>query len=231
MKKFVLETKAALGVAPKTVDREFDEAAAKVKAIDHALSDYKSAMERMKSASQALVTAMESVSKAFETMSAGDDVPASIKAVSTDYAEVVKKAHYEYIVDYKKATEDNENVTDLKNLTAECKKLEAKRNKVMSEYDTYRDSVSKKEAEYSKKGKSLTDSKHYNEEVSKRDSLKSDFENADKEFKDKFAELETKKHSSYMAGMSSYLASTSQFIASIEHEMSAVKSKAAAAKV
>lgn len=231
MKKFVLETKAALGVAPKTVDRDYDEKAAKVKAIDKAITEYNSAFSRMKSASQSLVTAMESMSKALEVMTTGDDVPAPMKAAATEHKELVKKAQDEYLTEFKKAADDSASLTEVKNLAAECKRLETKRNKVMSEYDTYRDAVSTKEAEYSKKGKDLTGSKHYNEEVAKRDSLKAEFESADKEFKSKFDELESKKLSSYMAAMTAYLAGTWQMMAAIEKEMAAAKAKAAKVKV
>ncbi|GET88236.1 hypothetical protein, conserved [Leishmania tarentolae] len=231
MKKFMLETKAALGVAPKTVDVDFDEKAASLKTINSTLSDYKSAIERTRSASESLVSAMESMRKVMETMARGDDVPESVKSVVKDYTQLTQKSQSEFLVDFKKTINEGESTADITTLVGKCKRLEAKRNKVMSEYDAYRDSVSKKEETYRKKGKDLSDSKGYNEEVAKRDSLKAEFERIDKEFKEMYAELEKKKLHSYMHAISIYLAGTSQLMASIQKEMESTKKKADTVKV
>jgi predicted RNase H-like nuclease (RuvC/YqgF family) len=225
MKKFVMDTKAALGTAPKTEDKDFDLKAAQVKGIERAVSDYKSAMEKMKSAATSLATAMEAMSKAFQVLSSGDDATEAMKSMANEYEAAARKVSDRILVDFKKAIDDHENMSAVKDLASECKKLEGTRNKVMAEYDTYREAVSKKEAEYKKKNKDLSDSKYYNEEVSKRDSLKADFEKADKEFKSKYEELEKAKILAFSDGMSAYLASTSQFIESIEKELASAVAK------
>lgn len=226
MKKFMLDTKATLGLAPKTVDKDYDEKAAIVKEVDQALSEYKSAMERMKSAAQTVVTAMEGVCKAFEKLTEGSDVSESMKGISGDYEAAVKKIKDEDLFDFKRSIDGPAAVLDLKSLVDECKKLEDKRSKVMNEYDVYRETVSKKEEEYRKKGKELTDSKHYTDELAKRDALKSQFEEADKDFKTKFGEVEKKKLSTYLGFMSSYLGSTSQFFSAAEKKIVPLKEKA-----
>lgn len=227
MKKFVMDTKAALGTAPKTEDKDYDAKAANVKGIEKAVSDYKSAMSKMKSASQSFASAMEAMSKAFEVLGNAEDSTEAMKSTVKDYQAVITKVNEQFLVDFKKAIDDHESMTVVKDLAAECKKLESKRNSVMAEYDTYRDAVHTKEVEYKKKNKDLTSSKHYQEDVAKRDSLKADFEKADKEFKDKYAELEKEKVATYKNGMSAYLTSTSQFLTSVEKELSPVASKAA----
>lgn len=226
MKKFVMDTKAALGTAPKTEDKDYDAKAATVKGIEKAISDYKSAMSKMKSAAQSFTSAMEAMTKAFEVLGNSEDSTEAMKTTATDYAAVVKKVNDQFLVDFKKAIDDNEGMTVVKDLASECKKLESKRNSVMAEYDTYRDAVHTKEVEYKKKNKDLSDSKHYQDEVAKRDSLKADFEKADKDFKDKYAELEKEKVSTYRGGMAAYLTSTSHFLDSIEKELAPVASKA-----
>lgn len=221
-----MDTKAALGTAPKTEDKDYDAKAANVKGIEKAISDYKSAMSKMKSASQSFASAMEAMSKAFEVLSNGEDSTEAMKNTSKDYAALVKKVNDQFLVDFKKAIDDHESMAVVKDLAAECKKLESKRNSVMAEYDTYRDAVHTKEVEYKKKNKDLSDSKHYQDEVAKRDSLKADFEKADKDFKDKYAELEKEKVNTYRSGMSAYLTSTSHFLDSIEKELAPVAKKA-----
>lgn len=226
MKKFVMDTKAALGTAPKTEDKDYDQKAANVKGIEKAISDYRSAMEKMKSAASSFASAMEAMSKAFDVLGNADDATDAMKAMAKDYEAAVKKVNDHILVDFKKAIDDHENMSTVKDLASECKKLESSRNKVMAEYDTYRDAVHTKEVEYKKKNKDLSDSKHYHEEVAKRDSLKADFEKADKEFKEKYDELEKAKVSTYSKGMSAYLTSTSQFLDSIEKEMAHASAKA-----
>lgn len=226
MKKFVMDTKAALGTAPKTEDKEFDQKAANVKGVEKAISDYRSAMEKMKSAASSFASAMEAMSKAFDMLSKAEDATDAMKEMAKEYEAASKKVNDNILVDFKKAIDDHENMTAVKDLASECKKLESSRNKVMAEYDTYRDAVHTKEVEYKKKNKDLTDSKHYNEEVAKRDSLKAEFEKADKEFKDKYDELEKAKVATYSTGMSAYLTSTSHFLESIEKELAHAVSKA-----
>ncbi|KPA78099.1 hypothetical protein ABB37_06292 [Leptomonas pyrrhocoris] len=227
MKKFMMDTKAALGTAPKTEDKDYDQKAADLKSIQKALSEYKSAMEKMKSAAQSFASAMAAMEKAFETLGKGEDATEEMKKMTKEYEAVSKKVNDQILTDFKKAIGDHEDMKGVKDLAADCKKLESSRNKVMAEYDTYRDSVDKKEQEYKKKNKDLSDSKHYHEEVAKRDSLKQEFEKADKEFKDKHAELEKEKVTAYSSGMSGYLMSTSHFLDSIEKELSHVAPKAA----
>lgn len=227
----MLETKAALGVAPKTVDWDFDEKAGNLKNINHTLSDYRSAVEQTRSASQNLLTAMENMLKVLEAVTRGNDTPEKVRGVVGSFAEVVQKSHCEFLVDFKKALDDDDSVTEITGLAGKCKTLEARRNKVMNEYDAYREAVTKKEAEYRKKGKDLCDSKLYQEEVSRRDSLKADFQKIDKEFKETYADLEKKKLRSYMAALSTYLASTSQLMASIQKEMESTKEKADMIKI
>lgn len=222
----MLETKAALGVAPKTVDYDFEEKAGNLKTINHTLSDYKSAVEETRSSSQHLLTAMESMLKVLETMTRGNDIPENVRGVVGDFAQMVQKARCEFLVDFKKMLDDDDSVTEIKSLAGKCKSLEARRSKVMNEYDAYREAVTKKEAEYRKKGKDLCDSKLYEEEASRRDSLKAGFQKIDKEFKDTYAELEKKKLHSYMAALSTYLASTSQLMGSIHKEMESTRRKA-----
>ncbi|AYU78468.1 protein of unknown function - conserved [Leishmania donovani] len=231
MRKFMLETKAALGVAPKTVDWDFEEKAGNLKTINHTLSDYKSAVEQTRSASQNLLTSMESMLKVLETMTRGNDIPDNVRGVVGDFAQMVQKAHCELLVDFKKTLDDDDSVAEIESLAGKCKSLEARRSKVMNEYDAYREAVTKKEAEYRKKGKDLCDSKLYEEEVSRRDSLKAGFQKIDKEFKETYAELEKKKLRSYMAALSTYLASTSQLMGSIHKEMESTKRKADMVKI
>ncbi|KAG5479706.1 hypothetical protein LSCM4_05712 [Leishmania orientalis] len=226
MKKFVLDTKAAFGVAPKTVDWDFDEKSNNVKNIHQTLSIYISALEQMKTASQSLLTAMDNMSKALGTMTAEHGVPEAMRFVAVEYTELVRKGIFEHLVDFKKTIDDDESIAEMMNLAAKCKSLAAKRKKVMSEYDAYRDAVCKKEVQYRKKGKDLSGSKYYDEEVARRDSLRADFEKADNDFKSTYDVLEEKRLSSYMAAISVFLGCTLQLISSIEKEMRAVKRKA-----
>ncbi|KAG5480088.1 hypothetical protein CUR178_06140 [Leishmania enriettii] len=226
MKKFVLDTKAALGVAPKTVDWDFDEKSNNVRVIHQTLSNYVSALEQMKTASQNLFTAMDNMSKALGTMTAEHGVPEAMRFLAVEYTEVVRKGTFEHLVDFKKAIDDAECIAEMMNLTAKCKSLAAKRKKVMSEYDAYRDAVCKKEVQYRKKGKDLSISKYYDEEVARRDNLKADFEKADSDFKSMYDVLEEKRLSSYMSAISVFLGCTLQLISSIEKELRVVKRKA-----
>ena len=226
MKKFMLDTKTVLGTAPKTEDKDYDQKAANVKSIEKAISDYKSAMEKMKSAASSFASAIESMSKAFELFGNGEGASEGMKEMAKEYEAAYKKINDHILVDFKSAIDDHEDMPIAKELASECKKLEGSRNKVMAEYDTYREAVDKKELEYKKKNKDLTDSKHYHDELMKRDSLKADFEKADKEFKDKYAELESKKNAAYSSGMSAYLSNTSKFLDSIEKELGRVLAKA-----
>ncbi|KPI85148.1 hypothetical protein ABL78_5808 [Leptomonas seymouri] len=224
MKKLVMDAKVALGTAPKTVDPEYDRQATSVRSTDNALLEYKLAVEKMKSAAQSLCSAMESMSKAFDLLSNGGDVTEAMKKTAREYEAVVKKVNNEFLVDFKRALDDHEAMRNVKELTSDCKRLEGNRNKVMTEYDTYRDAVDKKVSEYKKKNKDLSESKHHYEDVAKRDSLKKDFEKADKDFKNKYAELEKKKILAYRSGMSDYLKGTSHFLDSIEKELARVHS-------
>ncbi|CAJ1008251.1 hypothetical protein Q4I28_003564 [Leishmania naiffi] len=225
MKKFMLDTRAALGVAPKTIDNDYDEMAASVRAINRTLSEYLSGIENMKSACQNLMMAMEGMSKIFETMTAGNGIPESMKSLAAHYTELTRMAQTELLVDYKKALEDDESITEIRKLLISCKTLETRRNKVRNEYDTYRDAVNRKETVYKRKGKSLSESKVYEGEVSMRDSLKVEYEKADKEFKDKYMEVSAMKASSYKGAMAVYLESFSQLMTSVEKGMEATKKK------
>ncbi|KAG5479324.1 hypothetical protein LSCM1_04580 [Leishmania martiniquensis] len=226
MKRFVLETKAALGSAPKTVDWDFDEKSSKLKAMEEGLSSYVSAREQMRVACQSLLTAMDSMAKALGTMTAAHGIPQSMRAVVTEYTEVVRKGTFVFLVDFKKAIDDDESTAEMLSLAAKCKSLAAKRKKVMNEYDTYREAVGKKEVEYKKKGKNLADSKYYEEEVTRRDSLRAEFEKVDSDFKSKYCEMEVRRLSSYMNAISVYLQCTLQLISSIEKELEVVKRNA-----
>ncbi|KAI5690421.1 hypothetical protein MNV84_03506 [Leishmania braziliensis] len=225
MKKFMLDTRAALGVAPKTIDYDYDEMSVNVKTISHTLSEYLSEIEHMKSACHNLVMAMEGMSKVFDTMTAGNGIPESMKSLAAHYTKLARTAQTELLVDYKKALDDDESIPEIRRLVTTCKALEARRNKIRSEYDTYRDAVSKKETVYRRRGKSLSESKVYEGEVARRDSLKAEFEKADKEFKVKYMELSAMKASSYKGAIAVYLQSFSQLMTSVEKGMDATKRK------
>ncbi|KAH9597769.1 hypothetical protein LSM04_004064 [Trypanosoma melophagium] len=56
-----------------------------------------------------------------------------------------------------------------------CDKIHIERAKAVDLYEYHRDVVEKKEVQYASRGKPLDDSKHYKEEVSKRDSANEEY--------------------------------------------------------
>ncbi|KAG5505643.1 hypothetical protein JKF63_04978 [Porcisia hertigi] len=226
MKKLVLDTKTALGMVPKTVDLDFDAKVAMVKTIEQNLSNYTTCMEGMKLAAESLAKAVRNVSVVLEAMTADDDIPASMKSLAADHTTAAAKISSEYLLDYKKVIDDAERAADIKALVTECKHLGAKRNKIRKEYDNYRDVVNKKEAEYRKKGKDLGDSKHYVDELNKRDALKRDFDATTEEYKRAYDNLSARKVSSYMTALTKYTDCTFQLLSSLEGQMATLNKKA-----
>ena len=58
------------------------------------------------------------------------------------------------------------------------------RNRAQDQYDVHRDIVAKKEADYAKKGRSLSESKNYGDASSRRETSRLEFEAAAKRFDD-----------------------------------------------
>ncbi|KAH9597767.1 hypothetical protein LSM04_003739 [Trypanosoma melophagium] len=192
MKKFFLDTKATLGiVSDKTVDEDYDKRVAGLTKLNDAMSSYHSSMDKVKHAAKELVKALDDASKAFEKLNADDHIPSELKDYSKQFKESIEKIQKDALVqftqemDRKVSTAGN----SLKGDCDSCTHLEQERSKTVNEYDVYRDTVSKKEAEYAKKGKDLKESKYYEDEVKQRDQLKAQYEAANTTFKEKHDEL------------------------------------------
>lgn len=227
MKKMMLETKSTLGLAPKTVDPAYDQKASALKAIDRAIRDYNDSVDKYERAMQGVVASLDAVSKAFISMGGQANMPDAMKKVSDDFADMQKHVRDTHYPAFKKALDENGvgALKEMKSAIDECKKLEEARNKVMPEYDTYRDAVSKKEAEYAKKGKDISDSKNYTMEVQKRDQLKTEFDDADTKFKAKFDEVEEQSHTAYLKAAKALIAASAEFMNVFEAEMKDAHSK------
>ncbi|ORC89336.1 uncharacterized protein TM35_000121110 [Trypanosoma theileri] len=222
MKKFFLDTKATLGlVSDKTVDEDYEKRSAGLKTLHDATSSYQSSMEKVKHAGKEFVKALEEASKAFEKLNADDHIPSELKQYSKEFKEMVEKIQKGALLQFTKEM-DAKVITSGSSLKGDCEAcshLEQERSKAVNEYDVYRDTVSKKEAEYAKKGKNLKDSKGYEEEVKQRDHFKSVYETANKSFKEKHDELLKKLVENNKACAKEFADCTTTFLKDLSKEM------------
>lgn len=228
MKKFILDVKTAVGTAPKTKDDEYSEMSKRMDEAEFAIRQYSLSVDRMKAAANSMSQAFSDVVKAFTAMTVGSDAPEGMKAVSAACEQAVKRIHDEGLTTYIKALDDEavSPMKDMRSQIAELRKVEAARNRVMAEYDTYREAVANKEKEYEKKGKSLSESKSYQEEVAKRDELKAKFKEENTKFKEKANAISEERFRAFLKTMRVFSADTAKYFSVAEKSITTVESAA-----
>ncbi|KEG14513.1 hypothetical protein DQ04_00431170 [Trypanosoma grayi] len=222
MKKLMLDSKATLGlVSDKTVDDDYSRVNASLKAFNETHNAYNNSMNKTRHAMKEVVRSLEDASKAFEKLADNTNAPKEVKLFATEFRVAAQKIGNEVFTRYVESMEKDVNKaggTTNADYT-ECVHLEQQRNKAVNEYDVYRSAVSKKEDEYAKKGKNLSDSKSYNEEVRQRDEWKIKYEVADASLKEKYAALEAKSTTNNVASVTEFIGCTNTFLLELSEEM------------
>lgn len=224
----MLKIKTALKLGPKTKDEDYDRRKKEMKELDSAIHSYKSATEKAKSAMKRVVEAWVDVRKAFEGLSDHVDTPDSTRDCTLALVASVDRIEGSLLPEYVTAMDSNvlPATSELKTLYDECDKLESSRNKIMSEYDVYRNEVSKKEAEYERKSKDISNSKSYSSEVAKRDQLETMFGEADQKFKDTHDHLMQNRAIACSAALLAFVTCSANFMEGVSSEFTALTGSA-----
>lgn len=218
MKKFFHDAKATLGLAEKTKDPEYDEIHAAAQTLEEAISSYSLAVRSMEAATRDMGDALAKMSKAFQTLGKTKGGTDQQKAVAHVFLDVSGTLNGHYLPTYKSSI----SATFLKPLEddlAKEREKDSSRESKRSEYDTYRESVEKKEAEYAKKGKSLDESKGYKEDVAKRDTAKTAYEKANDDYKSHCRQIFEKQGSIVTDGMKNFINANILLFTNIEKDL------------
>lgn len=212
--------KAKFDLAPKTVDEDYDMQKKSMKDLKAAIVSYKSAVDKAKGSVKSVVESLEAVRNVFEKLTRGSyssyhsrDVAMAFGA-SYDRIATAHCPQFILSIDTGITTAMNE----LKKMHSECSKYEDERNRLRSEYDVYRNEVTKKEGEYAKKGKDLSSSKSYGPTVVKRNDLRGRFEGADATFKKTYQSLMCSASVAVEESMLAFLGCSTTFAGAIVQE-------------
>ncbi|RNF26923.1 uncharacterized protein Tco025E_00886 [Trypanosoma conorhini] len=170
MDRLKLNTKALLGMATRTVDQDHGMRHTCVKALYQSVLQYEWAMSKFVTALSALSDPLEGVENAYKSVISNEkQVPVfdALKEV-TSHLENCRVTVIPDSVETLKA-EVAPSLSSLKTYYDVCERLHNERAKAVDLYDYHRDVVEKKEVHYASKGKLLEDSKHYKEEIIRRD--------------------------------------------------------------
>lgn len=220
-----MKIKTALKLAPSTCDEDYNRRKREMKELSSAIRSYSTAMEKAKVSVRRLVEALTEASKAFESLCNYPSIPDSTKdcalalAASMNRIEDTAFPEFNVAMDSTVLTATN----GLKALYDECERLEGKRNKIMHEYDAYREEVAKKEIEYLRKSKSLLKSKYYSTEVARRNELEAAFESADQKFKDIHNQLTQSRLVTCTDALNAFLSCMSRIMEDISGEFEGLK--------
>lgn len=178
--------RTTLKIAPKTHDEEYDARRKALKDLNSALGSYKSSMEKVKSNVKSAIESLTRIKEVYQKMTESEETPGATRDLVLQFDATVNRITGDLLAQYTQSMDTDviPAVLDMKKLYDECHHLETERNKLMKEYDVYRNEVAKKEAEYAKKNKDLTTSKSYGSDVIKRNDYQAKFEEADTKFKD-----------------------------------------------
>ncbi|CAD2222910.1 hypothetical protein AGDE_14031 [Angomonas deanei] len=224
MKKFVNNVKSVVGTIDHTKDEEADKLSERLKTVYTIPSDIKSATSSMKSTVDTVVNSLERVAKAYAKVGEEEGAAAESKKLAEEITAAVKKIKDEAACTYKKALESDEiALKKLHDAVAEVRKLESDRKSKLNKYDVARVTVEQKEKEYEKKGKDISDSKKYEEEVASRDKHKKEYDEVNQSFKEKGEELLKMKDAEYMTSMREWSKTTIAFIKAIDTQLESVK--------
>ncbi|KPA78100.1 hypothetical protein ABB37_06293 [Leptomonas pyrrhocoris] len=221
----MLKIKTVLKLGPKTKDEEYDRRKNEMKTLGSAMRAYKSAMERAKSSMKRVVETWADVRKAFDALSDDVNVPDSTRDCTLALTASMDRIEGSLLPEYMTVMDSNviPATSELSSLYDECGKLENSRNKLMHEYDVYRNEVAKKESEYQRKSKDISTSKSYGSEVAKRDRLEADFGEADQKFKDTHAHLMQNRAIACSAALYAFVDCSATFMEGVASEFTALK--------
>lgn len=213
MRKLVLDVKSTLALAPKTVDRDYEVKHKLMVEIDKAVREYLMATDRMKAAAKSVSQALVSVTAALNALTADVDTSDSVKSVAKTYDDSIRAIRDDDLAAYTKAIDSDckDAVQNIKDDIAELKKVDQQRQKFMTDFDVYRDLVSSKEKEYKKKGKTLSDSKNYNEDVQKRDYFENLYNAENTKYKVKADAIYAAQLGAYLDALKVFTAKTAAF--------------------
>lgn len=221
----MMKIKTALKLAPSTCDEDYNRRKREMKDLSTAIRNYNTAMEKAKVSSRRLVEALTEASRVFETLCNYPNISDCTKDCALGLVASMNRIEGTTFPEFNVAM-DSTVITathGLKALYDECERLEGKRNKVMHEYDTYREEVSKKETEYQRKSKSLLKSKYYNTEVARRDELEAAFDSADQKFKDTHDQLMQSRSVASTDALNAFVSCMSRFLQAISEEFESLK--------
>jgi hypothetical protein len=165
------------------------------------------------------------VRKAFEGLSDHVNVPDCTRDCTLALVASMDRIEGSLLPEYTTAMDSTvlPATNDLKLLYDECDKLESSRNKIMHEYDVYRNEVAKKESEYQRKSKDISTSKSYSTEVTKRDHLEKDFAEADQKFKDTHDHLMQNRAIACSAALYAFVDCSATFMEGVASEFTALR--------
>ncbi|RNE98706.1 hypothetical protein TraAM80_08672 [Trypanosoma rangeli] len=194
MDRLKLNTKALLGMATRTVDQDHGLRHTCVKVLYHAVLQYETAMSKFATALSALSDSLEGVENGYKSVISNEKnvsvfdamkevtghlencrvtiIPESIEALKVDVAP---------------------SLSSLKEYCDACERLHSERTRAVDLYDYHRNVVEKKEVNYASKGKLLDDSKHYKEELTKRDAAHDAYLAKHNEYNEAYDEIMCKK--------------------------------------
>ncbi|KPI85147.1 hypothetical protein ABL78_5807 [Leptomonas seymouri] len=222
----MLKIKTALKLGPKTKDDEYDRRKREMKELGSAIHSYKAAMESAKLAMKRVVNSWLDVRKAFEGLADHVTIPDCTRDCTSAFVASIDRAEASLLPEYVTAIDSNviPAISDLRSLYEECERLEKSRNKVMHEYDVYRNEVAKKESEYQRKSKDISTSKSYSSDVAKRDALETSFGEADQKFKDTHDYLMQNRVIACSAALCAFAQCSATFMEGVSSEFTALKS-------
>ncbi|KEG14514.1 hypothetical protein DQ04_00431180 [Trypanosoma grayi] len=194
MDRLKLNTKALLGMATRTVDQDHGMRHTCVKSFSQAILQYENAMTKFVAALTTLSNSIEGVEKAYKDIIVNEkqvSVIDGMKEIVTRLEDVRLTVFAESVEAFKTTVAPSLSI--LKGECDTCDRIHIERAKAVDLYDYHRDVVEKKEVQYASKGKSLDDSKHYKEEVSKRDAANDEYQMKHTEYNKAYDQLMWRK--------------------------------------
>jgi hypothetical protein len=196
MDHIALNAKAKMGLAEHTVEGGFENRRNFLKALHAADRQTTAALGQCMSAVENLLNALDRVQEAYALLATmGTEHQELLQGVALELGKSVTEVRTAALEPFmaNMRTFCVEPVQCLNVDLNECDQLKHNRTKAVDLYDLNRSKVANKEKDYLKKGKPLTESKHYVNSTTKAEEAKKEFEAASTKFNQCCDGLQTKK--------------------------------------
>jgi len=227
MDHIVLNAKAKMGLAEHTVEDGFENRRTFLKALQGADQQTTAALGQCMSAVENLLNALDQVQKAYALLATmGTEHQEQLQGIALELGKSVTEARTAALEPFvaNMRTFCVEPMQSLNVDINQCEQLKQSRTKAVDVYDLNRAEVANKEKDYAKKGKPLTESKHYVNSTTKAEEAKKEFEAASTKFNQCCDGLQTRKVTVAAQTLQAFVHGMTSFVANLSGSMNRVNS-------